>query len=484
MKYNHFKKENGFTLIELILALALIVLVVTLSANLLLFANKTQSKTINQYDLQSSIRIITEKINETIRYSKAVFSVPETFVGSTSAMDPGWEYLMVSSDGKRIVNMKYNEDSGKHEEEIQVNEQEGISYKMVFEKEEGSKLDTIMKYKIYAYLTDQRGNQIKEKIAFESTVEAVNSIQVVDKGSESFPSIALAYRDDGQTSGKGKNSIAYITIVVDTSGSMRNDISGKSKMDRVKNALTGSQGETGIIQDFAKEENVFVSIVPFSNTANYPNTRSNSKPDEKHPIYEVYEDTEETAIITRIENKNVEGGLNADGATNTGDGLRRAYYLHDNFRTRMSIDNKTQVQHYMILLVDGLTNRGVKQGSWSWFFIWWFNASSNYYTEEGNIHIDNRHYNYNVVSDNDGYVTNIGNLIRNFENGNGIKSYVIGYANDLGTHINKIASDIGTDATNIFKYDDPDFDLDEVFKNIANDIMADFWIVTGPQIQN
>lgn len=489
MKYKYFEKEDGFTLIELILAIALVVVVVTLSANLVLFGNKVQSETINQYDLQSSIRITTEKINETIRYSKAVFSVPKTFVGTTNAMDPGWDYLMVSSDGKRIVNMKYNEDSGEHEEEVQVDEQEGISYKMVFEKDKETKLDTVMKYKIYAYLTDEEGDKIKEEIVFESTVEAVNSIQVVDKGSESFPSIALAYRDDGQTSGKGKNSTAFITIVVDTSGSMNDNISGKRKIDRVREALTGTDSKDGIIQDFAKEENVFISIIPFATTANYPNPSSNSKPDEKHPIYEVYKDTEETAIITRIENKNVEGDLNADGATNTGDGLRRAYYLHDSFRTRMSIDNKIQVQHYTILLVDGLTNRGVKEGTWRrrgiWPFRWWeFNASRNYYTEEGNIHIDNRDYDYNVVSDSDGYVINIGNLIKNFESGNGVKSYIIGYANDLGTHINKIGSDIGTEASNIYKYDDPDFDLDEVFKNIANDIMADFWLVTGPQIQN
>ena len=102
MKLNKLNKKNGFTLVELILAIALIVVVITLSVNLLIFGNKVQSKTIHQYDLQSSIRIATEKINEIIRYSKAVFAVPQTFVNSTSKMDPEWNYLMVS-DRKSVV---------------------------------------------------------------------------------------------------------------------------------------------------------------------------------------------------------------------------------------------------------------------------------------------------------------------------------------------------------------------------------------------
>jgi hypothetical protein len=53
----------------------------------------------------------------------------------------------------------------------------------------------------------------------------------------------------------------------------------------------------------------------------------------------------------------------------------------------------------------------------------------------------------------------------------------------LPTHINSIGTSVGTESDHIYRYDDPGFSLDEVFKNIANDIMADFWLVSGPVIK-
>ena len=36
----------------------------------------------------------------------------------------------------------------------------------------------------------------------------------------------------------------------------------------------------------------------------------------------------------------------------------------------------------------------------------------------------------------------------------------------------------------VYMYNSSNFDLSEVFANIATDIMAKSWLVTGPQIQN
>lgn len=576
MKYIYKRNSKGFTLIELIIVLGFVGLIILISSNLLIFGANTSKLVTKDYYMQSEIRRTTEKANELIRYSKAVFAVPKSFVESTDVMDPGWNYLMVTNDSKRIVTMEYDETLDKHIEKNAVEASADILYYIEFEKynEDEEKSDKVIKYEIYAYNADKDGNKINEKLVFESTVEAVNAIQIIDKGTESSPSVALAFRSDGQTSGKGKNQRAYITIIVDTSNSMNKapDGSGSntnetlnSRITKVRKALVGDGTDTGngIIQQFAKEENVFLSIIPFANTANYPSPHSNHQPDAIHPEYEVYESNELTSLLGVINNLQADGHNSwsygsGHGGTNTGDALRRAYYLHENYRAKNNIDPKDQVHHYIMMLVDGETtfetsyvdweddglythpNTYYSYGEyinsdWHYRFNWetdWKKTISNDLLPDGNINIEYfqsyspedetlsrssyyngtinyysyyyrrvRTYNGNIVkygeknddfsnilitgdgssviSDSD-YIQSIGNAIKNFDSG--INSYIIGYANDLGNHVNGIGDDIGTLTDNIYRYDDPNFDLDTVFKNIATDIMADFWLATGPQI--
>ncbi|MBU3144903.1 prepilin-type N-terminal cleavage/methylation domain-containing protein [Clostridium sp. CF012] len=506
LRYN-----KGFTLVELILTIAITSLVIMISANLLILGTKSHKLTVKEYDLQSSIRIVTEETTKIVRYSKAVFAVPQTFISSTNSMDPGWNYFMVSPDRKRIVVMEYN--GSKHKERVLVGVQDNIEYEVFFEKDASAKSNNAMKYKIYAYAIDAEGNRTREKIVFESTVESTNAVQVVDKGTKASPSVALAYRNDGQTSGKGKNQIAYITIVTDVSGSMNETPAGagnssteatNARIRYVREALTGTLAnpEAGIIQRFSKEENVFISLVPFSTTGNYPNPTANKNPSDRQPIYDVYLENKKNDLVEVIKKTKAAGG------TNTGDGLRQAYNLHNDFRTRMSINVEDQVHHYMILLVDGETTYETKKGNWNRYengsywnpYRWEFNASTldpKYYLDKGNIDFlyeddqkgSNPNTNYaitgngsDVITKSPSYVTSVGSLIKNFDAGNGVKSYLIGYASNLGTHIRSIGTSIGTEPGSIYRYDDPGFNLDEVFKNIANDIMSDFWLVSGPQI--
>lgn len=577
MKNKYIRNSKGLSLVELIVTLALIGITIFIVANFLFFANRTQKATSKEYAMQSDIRRTTEIANELVRYSKAVFAVPETFVASTDVMDPGWSYLMVSLDSKRIVTMEYDEDLDKHVEKISVSESEDILYYIEFEKDKEAKGDSVLRYKIYAYNTDKNGNKTNEKLVFESTVEAVNAIQVADKGTEAFPSVALAFRSDGHTSGKGKNQRAYITIIVDISNSMNLTPSDggstsretkNSRITKVREALVGdgSPSGTGIIQQFGKEENVFISFIPFANTANSPIPHANLNPDEIHPEYEVYDSTELNALLTQISSLKANGHESnkygsGQGGTNTGDGLRRSYYLHENHRERNNIDPKDQVHHYIIMLVDGETTfeasyvdwedegyytkpsswwgdvteiiNGIKYTRFNWTTDWDYTmrdellSDGNISTSTSNIEpnsdplIRDNYYNgtinyieYNwftgyrertysgnivkygkknddvtniiitgdgssVIDDND-YIESVGEAIKAFESG--VNSYIIGYANNLGTHIAGIGESIGTSPENIYRYDDPDFDLDEVFRNIATDIMADFWLAAGPQI--
>lgn len=497
-------RRKGFTLVELVIVLGLASVIILGSVNLVLLGTRTQKVTVDEYTLQSGIRRATEQVNQIVRYSKAVFAVPKTFIESASVMDPGWNYLMVSQDKKSIVIMRYNDETGEWVEETVVEPVENILFDLRFYKDEDAGSDTVMKYVISAYFTDSKGQITAEKALFESTVEAVNSVQVVGKGTVASPSIALAFRGDGQTSGRGKNEIAYITIVVDVSGSMNETPDGggdvnqetpDSRIAYLRKALVGDKKnpESGIIQMFAKEENIFVSLIPFSTTANHPNPIAYSASGGDYKIYEVYQKAQGKELIEKVK------ALKAYGGTNTGDALRRAYYMHSDFRTKMSIDEKTRVHHYMIVLVDGETTYEVRKGTWGrhsvLFWRWKFSPSSQYYLDPGNIKIvkdddptSDPGVNYCITGDgrtviyNSPHVSAAGNMIKNFEEGTGIRSYLIGYAADLSTHVDFIGNAIGTDPDHIYRYDDEDFDLEEVFKSIANDIMADFWILSGPQI--
>ena len=570
LKYK--EKKMGYTLIELIISIAFVSIIIVITTNLFLLGNKSHTMAVKEYDLQSSVRIATEEINKITRYSKAVFAVPQTYVAE-GAMDPDWNYFMVSPDKKRVVSMEYNSVSNRFEENILVPEQSNIEYELYFEKVEDATLGSLMRYLIKAFVVDEAGNRSeKEKVVFESTVESINAPQVIDRGTgipvggvvTQSTSLALAYRNDGQSSGKG-NEYAYITIVVDVSGSMRllpTDIDANvdvpnrekkgSRMQKVRDVLVGRGSEEGIIKQFANEENVFVSLVPFSTTANYPSTTSNNSTynNARHPIYDVYNNLVYTknsgsqhkdTLLEEVANK-----LKANGGTNTGDGLRRAYQLHLDFRNRMSsiVKENEKVHHYMILLVDGQSTyettskaawedkgKYVEDGTYSIGgqtypkYLWDVNYMPKlngtiYYETDGNVTTNTKYPSatrpknssnyttdgntryYGVARDDTttsnglaitgsgntfvgaGYINKIGNSIKSFNSNKGIKSYVIGYATGLTERVKEIGNGIGTDSSKVYSYDNPDFDLQEVFESIANDILADYWVIVGPEIQN
>lgn len=528
--YKKIKNRKGLTVLELIIAIAIASIVIVISTGLFRLTTKGHSLSLKEYSLQSSIRRATEETNQTVRYCKAVFAVPQTFVADTDTMDPDWNYLMVSPDGKRIVSMEYNKDEDRFVERILVPEQKNIQYEIFFERDPAASADNLMKYVIRAYIVDGEGNKTSEKIAYETEIESVNAVQVMDKGTGipeegipgAAPSIALAYLKEG-ISGEGRNEIAYITLVVDVSGSMNEAPDGgsttreecdwrgrncktvkfrDSRIDLVKKALTGGGEKEGIIQQFA-QENIYVSLVPFSTTANYPSpTATNNISTAKHPIYYVSNYNNKVNSNNSRHKANlqeeIDDKLYANGGTNTGDGLRRAYQLHNDFKDTMKIDKNIRVHHYMILLVDGETTYEVKNGNWTKgknSNTWKFTAntsSSKYYSGEGNIEpITSANRNkdpkisYAITGTGStfagtGYVNAIGGLIDDLN----VKSYVIGYASGLTKNINDIGAALGKDKTKVYNYDNENFNLDEVFQNIANDIMADYRTLSGPQIRN
>lgn len=472
-------RKAGFTLIEMIIALSLIVMVITLSTSMIGLTVRAHEQTVSEYEINTTIRVVSQQTNEIIRYSKALFAVPAEFVSNVNNMDPGWVYFGVSSDRRRIVNYVYDTALGHHVEEILVDESPNVEYEILFEKDTASSNENMLKFSIVGYVIseDAEGNIVRtgEKVVLESEVEAQNSLQVVDKGTAINPSVALAYRNDSSAQGTGRTQVATITLVLDVSGSMDDALGGSTRIQHLKNSLLGYTKDDGtvvegIINTFSRENNIEICVVPFSQTANYPEPDSYSN--QEHPFYNAKDD--KSTLTTLIQN------MDTYGSTNTGDGLRRAYYRLEDFNAASEGYNALAEQYsYMIVLVDGMTN----QSPWSGYgYYWWifpqFSRSSQFYNRGGiypQISYDSVVRVYPQDYQNTTYVQTMGGTI----NAAGVNSYVIGFASGLTSEINLIGNAVN--AKQVYNYND-DFDLDEVFENIANDILAELWLLTGPQI--
>ena len=479
------KLKRGFTLIELIITISLLSMIILLSTSMISLTMTAQKKTVDEYEINTTIRQASQRANEIIRYSKAVFAVPVDFVSDPSKMDPGWSYFAISPDKRRIVQYVYDDTAGTHLEQILVDASPNVEYEIEFVKDATTSSDNLLKFQIVGYVTktDSDGTLVRtgQKIAFESEVEAQNALQIVDKGTVLSPSVALAFRNDSSAQGTGRTQVATITIVLDVSGSMDTNLNGSSRITRVKNALLGYTKDDGtvvegIINTFSRENNIEVCIVPFSQTANYPtpNTASNLE----HPFYNAEDD--KATLVSLVNN------IGTYGNTNTGDGLRRAYYrLIDFSPVAEGYNTETEQYNYMILLVDGETNQSTWQGYGYVDYWWWFSSnefnSISQYTGRGgitpSISYDTVTRIYPYSRNNSNYISTIGSMIVAAET----KSYVIGFSNGITTEISNLGTAL--DAEQIYNYND-DFDLDEVFDNIAQDILAELWLVTGPQIMN
>ena len=86
-------KRNGFTLVELIITVALISLVIASAFSMLIFGNKVFAKSTKEMDLQANMRLAIENVNKSVRYASAVFTVPSL----DGTLTDGWNYFGVRS---------------------------------------------------------------------------------------------------------------------------------------------------------------------------------------------------------------------------------------------------------------------------------------------------------------------------------------------------------------------------------------------------
>lgn len=527
-------KKKGFTLIELIIAMGIGLMVMIIAYNVLFVGIKGHSNTLKSFEEQSDIRYAIETTNNAIRFSTVGFAVtgddfkPTIENGDVKGLVKPWNYIGLGPDNKSIVHYKYvpiDDKTGYYKMDVLAKGIDNLTYDLKFTKPNESQ-----ESKIIRYILKVNSNEKSETIATE--VEAINALHIIDWGDAKNPSVALAYRIE-ETPEIHKKPIAAISMVLDTSGSMNWGMNGEGttikssnpvRLNLLKNTLTDPT--EGLFSIF-KESDAFVSLVPFSTNANIPHKNYNNR-FTKEVASKFYNVKNEKTTL-----ENMVKELVADGGTNTGDGMRRAYYQLEKFNDEKNsvynLSTNQKVKNYMIVLVDGVTTAGsaniIAIQRWSWFNSWWEGRFVSFIKDSNDINKD--FYRtldsgaYRLVNGNfpgsksrnpvghggeldttygEKYVEQIGKMIQSLKLVD--QAFVIGYSNAKDKDgkffelesLTNIARSLGitvgdNEAREQFKDNDFVFvatdreSLKKAFEDIGGYINEELWQIEGPKLK-
>lgn len=457
------RKKNGFTLVELIIASSLMLIVLATAFSMMFFGNRVFSKSTDEYDIQASLRAAVETTNQNVRYSSAVFTIPSTTFPQTLTAD--WNYfgLQNSPDGvgNEIVEYKWNSTSQTHAKRVIMPAKAGITYSLSFEKvidTSGSATsntlsqNNLLSYTIGVSVSGASSRQIASELG------SLNSQQVVDQVGGA--GVAIAYRTDDRAPLTVEQTYvrAQVAMVLDKSGSM------SESMDDVSSGITVTSTKMKILQrvskemvaKLAKQNNIDISLIPFSTNANFPREFINANSNLSELEYDIDD-------------------MSPNGGTNTGDGLRRAYWRLYNNKNILEQDAYNQgkvclVSNYVLILSDGETN----------YYSYRDVTSHPFYEDEGMVD--------GIVVKKDGpgngYDTTSVNyskqMVAKLQTLPNMKPYVVGFINSVSDRnsITAIATAFGVEP----RFASSAFELEQVFTDIHAEISADVWYLQGPQI--
>lgn len=448
------KNSRGVTLLEIIIVIAIIGVVMAAVSGFMGFGFKAQKLSTDEFKVQSSMRLLSQKINSSIRDSSATFVL---YKKNSSKLSEGWNYIMVSDDNKSVIKYEWDIDSKTHKQSQITDEVEGMTFKLEYKKNEGSEKDKLLEYRIVGYIGD------KERI-LESELEALNALQVIDRGNTTNPANTLAYRSDPRP-GEIQESQAALAMVLDKSGSMDTTMkNGKTRMQNLRDEANR------LINNLAESPNVYISLTPFDSTAN----------GSKEMLPAQANETANSTLINQI------NSMNPNGGTNTGDGIRRGYYRIAEFN---DVAEK-RTTNFMIILVDGVTTFGSVHRASTSEFVTRDNNIEDREARYSSYYSDGRYYGNGGSLDTTygtPYVNLIGDMVKTYSNkyGEGIKVYVIGFndKDDLKSNLNNIATATGaigpSESVKYYEAGDESA-LREIFDTIKKDIDDSLWHIGGP----
>lgn len=476
------QSNKGVTLVELVIVLALLTFGIGIAVNMILFSRNAQAKTLEEFDFQSEMRQSSQIVNDEIRNSTVVFAVPQNTFNNKKAM---WNYIGLK-DSKTLVQYTWNDSANNHDEKILYKSDKDISLNLMFKKKN---LDSkLIEFTLQGYIDGKSD----PKMTIKSELEAFNSLVVEDGGTPSYPATALAYRTDdtpGPTTKAGKKVVAAVTLVLDKSGSMDDDMNGDETTARWEWELVWktrwewswsewkwveveyqdwewvwvegrpTEKRIYILKDKANklvnqfENNVYVSIIPYSSNANGTHTFRNAKDG-----------------ITNLQSDI--SSLQANGGTNIGDGMRRGFYALKKISQNpnqidSSLPSNTEVIPYLIVLTDGEPT----------FYSW---ENKDYKTSDGDI---TRVYGpgSGYTPETTGYVKRIADdLIKG--GGLNIRTYAIGFT-AVPSEITQ-AKNIAIHTNGKYYEANSDVQLEEIFDEIGGTILKEMWHIYGPYAED
>ena len=339
MKNNH---KKGFTLIELVVVITIIGLIGTSLTGLLVFGLDIFGLANRDFQMQTDVRMALEDTSKLVRFAKAMFAVPDV-----DYLDDEWNYIGLNDDNTAIINYKWDPVSETHIRTPMVGPYDDVTFNIGFYKEDNMQKDNTIQ--IYFEMLHQDGTV--KRFNIQTGYEALNSLQVVDYGTTSNPAKALAYRSDDF---HYENYLlkVNITLILDVSGSMNSTLNGKTtNIFANKRATIMKEKTRGLIESFAANTNddveINIALVPFSTSANGVKVFRNVK-------------TQKTTLLADVNSLcggNTNNTQNCLGGTNTGDGMRRAYYrLLEKSQAQAndtSITREYKIKNYNIFLTDG-----------------------------------------------------------------------------------------------------------------------------------
>lgn len=220
-----------------------------------------------------------------------------------------------------------------------------------------------------------------------------------------------------------------IYIVIDTSGSMNDNLNGSQRIAIAKSAATT------FIDNISKLSNVKAGLISFDNTATLEKT------------------SKMTSYLTNnfAELKKAVNNLSVGGGTNIGDGLRKAYFALRN-------SGNAQAEKYIVLLTDGAPTyySQIKLNGKNVFYVTDDREAD--YTTGGN--------GSDTTSKEKKYCYTIAELIKP----SNIKTYVIGFTNGANEDILKT---IEQKSGGVYKKALDSNALNQVYNEINNEITND-----------
>ena len=511
------KNLRGITAVELVLALLLTTMVAGIAIQVLRSSADGLHFTMDETKLQTDARLFAAEVNNNVRYATATFTIPKSSFRADN-LTPDWNYMGVMDNvtipaershtgesfvaSKALVSILAQDEDGNPKQQPEDNlisvaggtfvqrilgysytdpdTGREIEYDIVFDKENPEKADQKVKYSLRTTLK-MPGTPERDYLSYDTALETLNSLQIIHKGSDSNPSVAIAYRH-----GEKSVTTALVSMILDTSGSMKWNMAGKDTNIVAQQRITILKNTANnFVDGLAASENVNIGLFPFGGVfkPEIYGTRITDVTAAK-----VFRSSKnDTALLhTRI------NSLSADGGTNTGDAIRFAYYRAKEYQSSLGPTQKCE--HYFIILIDGETNG------------WSNNASKpmvhtniNYYTADG-VHFVNGTKNYQYAG---GYSPTTtfqspypyNSLTYGMDKG---EAYMGKFASSVASLKPKIffivvsdnVSSRGVEAvkriysipnSNTFIATDSS-KLSEAFEAIQNSIKDDLWYLNGPQL--